>query len=153
MSRIQHIKIVTDAPDDVREFLRDVADFPEGFDITSYSAVDPQGNVQPRAKQQPVGPDLTWDDIASLRALNGEPGFIAGTVESRQLQVFPGSVPGIWAVAIGTRDVEGAYAKCKQRGFPATEISVTPFNGSSVRAFFALVGGITFELMRVEPAA
>lgn len=152
MNRIQHIKVVVTDVDEVREFLRDVADLPEGFEIQAYAA-DPQGHVQTRYVSPPAGPDLTWDDISSLRGLSGEPGFIAGSVESRQVQVFPGAVPGIWAIAIGTRDVEGVHAKCIARGWPTTEITVTPFAGNAVRAFFVMVGGVAWEFMRVEPVS
>jgi len=38
MTRIQHIKLVTNDPEGMREFLRDVADMPEGFDIAPYGA-------------------------------------------------------------------------------------------------------------------
>jgi len=150
MTRIQHIKLVTNAPDEVREFLRDVADFPEGFDIAPYGA-DSTDNVQTRAKVVPSGPDLSFEDIASTRGMTGGPGFIAGSVESRQLQVFESPVPGVWAIALATRDLEGVHAKCRERGLPTTPVLATPFNGNTVRAFFVIVGGITFEFMRVEP--
>jgi hypothetical protein len=150
MNRIQHIKVVTDAPEELRTFLREVAELPDSFDIQAYGT-DPPGNVQTRAKVVLRGPELTWDDIASTRGRSGEPGFVSGSVETRQLQVFPGEVPGIWAIAIGTRDLEGVHHKCTTRGIPTTPIELTPFVGSNVRAFFVIVGGITFEFLRVEP--
>lgn len=151
MNRIQHIKVVTNEPDVVREFLRDVADLPDGFDIEPYGA-DPQGNVQTRAKAPPAGPELSWEDIAAVRGMKCEPGFISGSVESRQIQVFSSDAPGIWAIAIGTRDVEATHTKCVARNLPTTPISITAFNGNNVRAFFVIVGGLTFEFMRVEVA-
>lgn len=150
MTRIQHIKLVSNAPEEVREFLREVADFPEGFDIAPYGA-DSTDNVQTRAKVLPSGPDLSFEEVAAMRGMTGEPGFIAGSVESRQLQVFHSDVPGVWAIALATRDLEGVHAKCRERALPTTPVLSTPFNANTVRAFFVLVGGILFEFMRVEP--
>ena len=54
-------------------------------------------------------------------------------------------------VAVGTRDVEGAHARCVEQGIACTELDVTPWgDGGSIRFFFAEVGGIVFEVMRVE---
>jgi hypothetical protein len=151
MNIIQHIKIVTPDVEAVETFLREVSGLPEGFAFEGYGSSDPQGRTQPRAKEQPAGPELTWDDIAGLRGSSGQAGFISGSTASRQLQILPGETPGVWAIAIGTRDLEGAYAKCKERGLPMTEMDVTDFAGQKVRAFFVIVGGLTFEFMRVEP--
>lgn len=153
MNRIQHIKVVTNAPEEVKIFLRDVAELEGGFDIPAgiYNGT-PSDNVQPRAKVLPEGPDLTWEDIGTVSGMKGGAGFIAGSVESRQIQVFPSDAPGIWAIAIGTRDVERIHAKCVAHGIATTPIAVTPFNGGNIRAFFVIVGGITFEFLRVEPA-
>ncbi|MET0143506.1 MAG: hypothetical protein ABW122_13215 [Ilumatobacteraceae bacterium] len=151
MNRIQHVKMVSPAAAEIAAFLRDVGGLPGGFEIPSYGS-DPLGHTQTRAKVPPTGPDLSWDDIASMRGGNGQDGFIAGSVESRQLQILPGETPGIWAVAIGTRDLEGVYERCRERGLATTPIEATPFVDSMVRAFFVVVGGITFEFMRVEPA-
>jgi hypothetical protein len=85
--------------------------------------------------------------------MTGGPGFISGSVESRQIQVFESPVPGVWAIALATRDLEGVHAKCRARRYPTTPILATPFDGNTVRAFFVIVGGITFEFMRVEPLA
>jgi hypothetical protein len=152
MNIIQHIKIITPDIEEVETFLREVAGLPDGFPIDGYGSSDPQGRTQPRAKQLPTGPELSWDDIAGLRGSSGQGGFIAGSTASRQLQVLHGETPGVWAVVIGTRDLEGVYAKCKERGLPMSETDVTDFAGNKVRAFFVIVGGLTFEFLRIEPA-
>ena len=150
MNRIQHIKVVSNDPGRMRFFLRAIADLPEGFDIPAYGKDPADG--EPRMPPLASKKELSWEDIGSTRRMTGEPGFIAGSVESRQIQVFPSDQPDIWAIAIGTRDVEGTHAKCLANDFPTTPIVATPFNGGIVRAFFVIVGGITFEFMRVEPA-
>lgn len=150
MNRIQHIKVVSTAPEEVRSFLRDIAGLPEGFDIPSYG--DASGAGAPSVPIEEPKTDLAWEDIASKHRMNGQPGFIAGSVETRQIQVFGSDQASIWAIAIGTRDVEGVHAKCLERGLPTTPVVVTPFNGGNIRAFFVIVGGITFEFLRVEPA-
>jgi len=55
------------------------------------------------------------------------------------------------AVAVGTRHIERAHERCVERGIPCSEMRLVDWNEKNdVRAFFAEVGGIVFEVMRVE---
>ncbi len=80
-------------------------------------------------------------------------GFITGSPESRQFQIFQGDVPKIWGVAIGTRHLERAHERCVERGIPCTEPAITPWgDDGTIHFFFAEVGGIVFEVMRAGSA-
>ena len=71
--------------------------------------------------------------------------------ESRQFQVYSGDTPQIWSVAIGTRHLERAHERCVASGIPCTEMHLVPWGeNQGIRAFFAEVGGIVFEVLRVE---
>ncbi len=78
--------------------------------------------------------------------------MITGSPESRQFQIFHGDKPHIWAVAVGTRHLERAHARCLERDIPCTEPTLSPWGDGTIRFFFAEVGGIIFEVMRVESA-
>ena len=46
---------------------------------------------------------------------------------------------------------ERAHQRCKDRGIPCSDMQLVDWNEQDgVRAFFAEVGGILFEVMRVE---
>ncbi len=78
-------------------------------------------------------------------------GHITGDSSSRQFQIFQGDEPKVWGVAIGTRDLEGAHARCVEHGIPCTDVQLTDWHdGGSIRFFFAEVGGIVFEVLRAE---
>ena len=52
---------------------------------------------------------------------------------------------------VGTRNLEQAHARCVERGIPCSDLQLVPWgDGQGIRAFFAEVGGIVFEVMRVE---
>ena len=149
MDRINHVKIVTPDPAAVDRFLREVVDIPEGWPLGSLDGVVP-GDV--RSPASDAQGNFTMDTIGEFRGSSATfGGFITGSPESRQFQIFHGESPKVWAVAIGTRHLERAHERCVERGIPCTEPAVTPWgDGGSIGFFFAEVGGIVFEVMRAE---
>jgi len=153
VDRLNHVKIVTPDPAAVDRFLHEVLDIPEGWPLGEAPAATP-GRVSGTA----LRPDgtLTWESVGDHRGSTegaGMSGFIAGSPESRQFQIFSGPRAHIWAVAVGTRHLEAAHERCQAEGIPVTEVRVVPWGQGAIRAFFAEVGGIVFEVLRVEPAA
>ena len=146
MDRLNHVKIVTPDPAAVDRFLREVVDIPEGWELGKLEPAPP--DVRSPAR----GPDGQFDSesVMAFRAGRGLGGMITGSTESRQFQIFQGDQPHIWAVAIGTRDLERAHVRCLERDVPCTEIQVSPWSDGTIRFFFAEAGGIVFEVMRIE---
>lgn len=143
MDRVNHVKIVTPEPEAVDSFLREVLDIPEGWPL---SPADPPKDYPP-LEEQPV----TWDRVLKRRGDDGSGGFITGTTQSGQFQILRGQKPRIWSVAVGTRHLERAHKRCIERGIACSDMKLVDWNEKDgVRAFFAEVGGITFEVMRVE---
>ena len=153
MDRINHVKVVTPEPELVDAFLREVTDVPGGWPLGASAGRDP---LPPDAPRGPGG-ELTMDDVMVRRnggtADNSEfGGFITGDSTSRQFQIFKNDNAAFWAVCIGTRNIEQAWERCKARGVPATPITVADWNErDNIRNFFCIVGGVTFEVIRVEP--
>ena len=146
MDRINHVKIVSPEPEAVDRFLREVLDVPAGWPL-SFGKRAP---AHPRTPERPV----TWESVMTRRGDDGSGGFITGSAESRQFQILRGPRAGIWSVAVGTRHIERAHQRCKERGIPCSDMQLVDWNEQDgVRAFFAEVGGILFEVMRVEPKA
>jgi hypothetical protein len=144
MDRINHVKIVSPEPEAVDRFLREVLDVPAGWPL-SFGKPAP---AHPRAPERPV----TWESVMTRRGDDGSGGFITGSAESRQFQILRGPRAGIWSVAVGTRHIERAHQRCKERGISCSDMQLVDWNDKDgVRAFFAEVGGILFEVMRVEP--
>jgi catechol 2,3-dioxygenase-like lactoylglutathione lyase family enzyme len=144
MDRVNHVKIVTPEPEAVDRFLREVLEIPAGWKIPGAK----EARSHPPAPAQPV----TWESVLARRGDDGSGGFIAGSPESRQLQILRGPKAHIWSVAVGTRHIERAHQRCKERGIPCSDLQLVDWNErDGVRAFFAEVGGIMFEVMRVEP--
>ena len=144
MDRINHVKIVTPEPETVDSFLREVLELPEGW---------PLPGQQP-AEEYPPAPqrEMSWKNVAAIRGDAGSGGFITGSTESKQFQILRGPQAKIWSVAVGTRNLERAHERCEERGIRCSEMQLVPWgDGLGVRAFFAEVGGIVFEVMRVEP--
>jgi len=140
MDRLDHVKIVSPDPAAIDRFLREVLDIPEGWPI---------GSTPPAPA--PSGGALTIEGVLDRRGGDATAsGFITGSTQSRQFQVFRGERPQIWAVAIGTRHLERAHERCVERGIPCTEPSPTEWGDGTIRFFFAEVGGILFEVMRAE---
>jgi hypothetical protein len=148
MDRLNHIKIVTPDPEAIDRFLREVVDLPEGWPL----------GVLPSASAAVTSPDrneqgsFTFDSVMAFRGGSGQGGFITGSSESRQFQIVHGDKAHIWAVAIGTRHLERAHERCRERDIPCTEPTVSGWGEGDIRFFFAEVGGIIFEVMRIEPA-
>jgi hypothetical protein len=146
MDRLNHVKIVTPEPEAVDRFLREVLEIPKGWPLPAFKAGPTP--TYPRTSQQPV----TWDSVMARRGDDGSGGFITGSTESRQFQILRGPRAGIWSVAVGTRQIERAHARCVELGIPCSDMQLVSWNErDGVRAFFAEVGGIMFEVMRVEP--
>lgn len=147
MDSLNHVKIMTPDPEAVETFLREVCQIPEGWPIGER----PTGAGGGEISRKTAEPPLTWDNIADFG--DGEvSGYIVGSSKSRQFQVFAADTARIWGVAIGTRDVDGAYERAVARGISVTEPRVVDWSEeANIHAFFARVGGVTFEVMRVEP--
>ena len=144
MDRINHIKIVTPEPEAVDRFLREVLEVPEGWKI-------PGAKSAAKHARTPAQP-ITWETVLARRGDDGSGGYITGSPESKQFQILRGPKPHIWSVAVGTRHIERAHQRCKERGIPCSDMQLVDWNErDGVRAFFAEVGGIMFEVMRVEP--
>jgi catechol 2,3-dioxygenase-like lactoylglutathione lyase family enzyme len=146
MDRINHVKLVTPEPEAVDRFLREVLDVPEGFRIP--------GARKPKSHAPAAAGPVSWETVLARRGDDGSGGYITGTAESRQFQILRGPRAGIWSVAVGTRHLERAHQRCKERGIPCSDMQLVDWTErDGVRAFFAEVGGILFEVMRVEPKA
>lgn len=146
MDRLNHVKIVTPDPEAVDRFLTEVLDIPEGWAIPG---------AKPARSYPALAPSpLDWPSVLRRRGDDGSGGRITGSSESKQFQILRGPEPRLWSVAIGTRHVERAHQRCKERGIPCSDLLLVDWNErDGVRAFFAEVGGILFEVMRVEPKA
>src|SRR5262245_24157940 len=146
MDRINHVKIVTPEPEAVDRFLREVLEIPAGWKI-------------PGAKRAATHPPaqagtVSWESLTARRGDDASGGYITGSTESRQFQILRGATPHIWSVAVGTRHIERAHQRCKERGIPCSDMQLVDWNErDGIRAFFAEVGGILFEVRRVEPKA
>ena len=146
MDRVNHVKIVTPEPEAVDEFLREVLEVPEGWPLHRGEPVPVYAPVPEK--------QVTWESVMALRGDDGSGGFITGSTESRQFQILRGPKPHIWSVAVGTRHIERAHERCVERGIPCSDMELVDWNEKDgVRAFFAEVGGIMFEVMRVEAKA
>jgi len=151
MDRINHVKIVSPDPQAVEEFLTTVLDVPAGWSL----------GACPPPPSEVVGParnadgTLSMAGISAWRGPGSDGGVIVGSSESRQFQVFHAEAPQLWSVAIGTRHVERAHDRCVERGLPCTDVHSTPWgqDGGGVTFFFVEVGGILFEVLRVEDEA
>jgi catechol 2,3-dioxygenase-like lactoylglutathione lyase family enzyme len=144
VDRINHVKIVTPDPEAVDRFLRDVLEIPEGWRIPGAKAASKHAAVPARP--------VSWETVTARRGDDGSGGYITGSPESRQFQLLRGAQPQIWSIAIGTRHIERAHERCIERGIPCSEMQLVDWNErDGIRAFFAEVGGILFEVLRVEP--
>lgn len=139
MSILHHTKIVTRDPDAVNKFLTEALGMPAGWRFS----------MNPSDTDSTQGP-LTWDRVMHIRGASGPHGYVTGDTKTRQFQILGGETSRIWATAIATRELEQAHEVCRALGHEVTEMRVTPFASSKVNAFFASVGGIVFEVMRVE---
>jgi len=123
-----------------------VLDVPAGWPIPAFEKHDTPKHTP--AEARPV----TWESVIGRRGDDGSGGYITGSTESRQFPILRGPKAGIWSVAVGTRHLERAHERCVAAGIPCSEMLLVDWTEKDgVRAFFAEVGGILFELMRVEP--
>lgn len=150
MDRINHVKIVTPDPQAIDRFLREVVDIPEGWPLGSLADYVAPGDVRSPARD--AEGNFTADAVMTFRGPSTTfGGFITGSTESRQFQIFQGDAPKVWGIAIGTRHLERAHERCVERGIPCTDAALTAWGESgSIHFFFAEVGGIVFEVMRAE---
>jgi hypothetical protein len=147
MDRLNHVKLVTPDPAAVDRFLREVVDIPEGWPLGTLDGTPPTEVASPA---RDADGQFSMDGINDFRGTSTSfGGFITGSPESRQFQIFQAAEPKIWGIAIGTRHLERAHERCVERGIPCTEPAVTPWGeDGTINFFFAEVGGIVFEVMR-----
>jgi hypothetical protein len=153
MDRINHVKIVSPNPEAVDRFLREVVQIPEGWQLGQ-----PPDGYEPTAPTPSPARDtdgeFTLSSVHEFRGASGFGGVITGSPESRQFQILRGDRAHIWAVAIGTRDIDGAHDRCVAAGIPCTDPGVVPGWGANgegaIRYFYAEVGGLVFEVMKAE---
>jgi catechol 2,3-dioxygenase-like lactoylglutathione lyase family enzyme len=153
MDRINHIKIVSPDPEAIDRFLQEVVQIPAGWKLGN----PPDGYVPPEDVPSPARDDkgeFTLESVHDFRGAGGFGGVITGSTESRQFQLLRGDKPHIWAVAIGTRDIDGAHERCVAAGIPCTDPGIVPGWGANgegaIRFFYAEVGGVVFEVMKAE---
>ena len=153
MDRINHVKIVTPDPDAVDRFLREVLDFPEGWNLGEPTTGQRPPSTPPTSPARDASGRFTHESVAAFRGSTTFRGMITGSPDSRQFQILQGDTAHIWAVAVGTRNLERAHDRCVERGIACTDLDVTKWGEGGIRFFFAEVGGIVFEVMRVEDSA
>jgi hypothetical protein len=153
MDRVNHVKIVTPDPGAVRAFLTEVLDIPDGWHLGDVPAPPPEVVGPARNADGTFTLDglFTWNGLAGGESPGG---MIVGSEASRQFQIFHAPEPKIWGVAVGTRHIERAHDRCIERGLPCSEIRGTAWgqDGGGIRFFFVEVGGVVFEVMRIEDA-
>jgi hypothetical protein len=148
VDRINHVKIVTPDPTAVEAFLIEVLEVPEGW---SLGDIAPRSDPDLHTVDREADGNITVDSVMEFRgqAEGYAGGMIVGDPVSRQFQIFQGPKAHIWATAVGTRHLERANERRRARGIPCTEIRPAPWHGSSLEFFFAEVGGIVFEVLRL----
>ena len=149
MDRISLVKIVTPDPEAVDRFLRQVVDVPEGWPIGGFADADPTP-VSPPSPARDANGDFTLAGVHAFRGDSDQGGLITGSPKSRQFQILKGDHAHIWAVAVGTRDLEAAHERCVKHGYPCTEPTLIPWGDAGIRYFYAEVAGVVFEVMRAE---
>jgi hypothetical protein len=147
--RINHVKIATPDPEGVRRFLLEVVDIPDGWSIGAPESLRAREVMSPARDGQG---EFTRSAVLAFRGGPPEPvGLLVGDGTSRGVQVVLADEPRIWSVAIGTRDVEGAHARATAAGLPCTELRDGAWgDDGAVTFFYAEVGGVVFEVLRVN---
>ena len=146
MDRLNHVKIVSPDPAAIDRFLREVLDVPEGW---------PLGQQPPPAPPAATRKTLTLAEVMAFRGGDDgvASGFITGSPESRQFQIFYGQRAHVWGVAVGTRHLERAHERCIADGLPCTDLQETDWGDGRIQFFFVEVGGVIFEVLRVANPA
>ena len=146
MDRINHVKILSPDPEAVEAFLTEVLDVPAGWSMGPIVGAPPDDVPSPA---RDANGEFTIDSVVDFRGVDLG-GVIAGSTESRQVQILKSDRAAIWAVAVGTRNLEQAHARARARGIPCTELGFTEWGDGGARYFFAEVGGVVFEVLRIE---
>jgi catechol 2,3-dioxygenase-like lactoylglutathione lyase family enzyme len=146
MDRLNHVKILTPDPEAVNRFLTEVLDVPEGFALGPIVGAPPDECPTPARDGRG---DFSIESVMEFRGVDLG-GFIAGTPESRQVQILKSDRAAIWAIAVGTRNLERAHERARALDIPCTEIDLTAWGEGGARYFFAEVGGVLFEVLRIE---
>jgi hypothetical protein len=146
VDRLNHVKIATPDPAAVDRFLREVVDIPAGWPLGD-PPTPPAEPVPLRAGD--ADGNFTSESVMAYRGEGPFSGFITGSSESRQFQILQCDRPHVWGVAIGTRNLEQAHERCVERGIPCTEPTQRGWGDGTIEFFFAEVGGIVFEVMRI----
>jgi hypothetical protein len=146
MDRLNHVKILTPDPEAVNSFLTEVLDVPDGFSIGPIVGASPDECRSPARDEHG---NLTIESVVAFRGADLG-GLIAGSTESRQVQILKSPRAAIWAIAVGTRNLEAAHARARARAIACTEIDATAWGEGAARYFFAEVGGVLFEVLRIE---
>jgi catechol 2,3-dioxygenase-like lactoylglutathione lyase family enzyme len=159
---IGHVKLVTPDPAAVNDFLANIAGFPGSQAVETLGGQGPLGMFgvgQPPSEPHPPhddgSGDLPLEQVYTTRGADGTGGYMIGDLMKRStIQMYHGEEPHIWSVMIAAPDIEGAHAKCVEQGIPVSDIHVVTPLGTDLRCrfMFARVGGIVFELMRLETA-
>jgi hypothetical protein len=151
MDRFSLVKIVTPDPQAIERFMTEVVDIPAGWSIRGFPGADHEPHSPPSGGRDEHG-DFTLRGVHAFRGDDDTGGLIVGSTESRQLQILHGPKAHIWAVAVGTRDIEGAHQRATERGIPCTALDTIPWGDARMSYFYAEVAGIVFEVMRAEPS-
>ena len=152
MDRINHVKVVTPEPELVDAFLREVCEIPEGWPLGAQASRERPGPLAPLGP----GGEISMDEVMAKPAARAPRPMSSGSSPATRRAVSSRSSrasgnAAFWAICIGTRNIEGAHEKCVARGIPATPITVADWNEhDNIRNFFCVVGGVTFEVIRVE---
>src|SRR5262249_253517 len=111
--------------------------------------------LRPRQATSPARDEHGEFNRPSVLAFRGGPpdpvGFLVGDGTSRGVQIVQADEARIWSVAIGTRDAEGARARAAAVGLPCTDVRDGAWgDDGTVTFFYAEVGGVVFEVLRVN---
>jgi len=150
-NRIQHIKIVCPNPEVLRAFLTQVCDIPDDPGTIGWSAAGSMA-ISP---DEPLGPggEITLQEILAKNGSEGPGvggGGIVGDTSSRQFQLISGAPGDVWAIVIGTRNVEEVRGRAVARGVVCSQIDqYSARGGQQDLAFFSIVEGITIEVLQI----
>src|ERR1700677_1480984 len=125
MDRINHVKIVSPDPEAIDHFLREVVQIPEGGELGK----PPEGYKPPPSVLSPArdtNGEFTVDSVHDFRGASGFGGLITGSTQRRQFHLLRGDGAHIWAVAIATRDIDGAHQRCVAAAIPCTDPGLVP---------------------------
>jgi hypothetical protein len=146
LDRINHVKVLSPDPEAVNAFLTEVLDVPSGWSMGPIVGAPPDETPSPA---RDASGDFTIESVVDFRGIDLG-GVIAGSPESRQVQILKSDRAAIWAIAVGTRNLEQAHARARARDIPCTDLGFTEWGEGGARYFFAEVGGVVFEVLRIE---